>query len=194
MSTKHLSNRIDALSGMDLDALRKEFTSVLGRPTNSKDKESMIQQIGKRLLLGGKAPAAAPSDGAAPATQKAKTKAAREPDTTNGAKPSPFTADPRLPAPGSTIKVTHKKKDYECKFLGADGYEYAGERFRSLSAIASKILGGVAVNGFLWWGLIKRPAADAKPAAAPAKEPAKAKRAKGKKPARKAAKPTAKKS
>lgn len=195
MSTKHLSNRVDALAAMDLDALRKEFSRVLGRPTNSKDKESMVQQIGERLLHGKRVPTV---ETAAATTPKAKRQTRTAPTPGDAPKPSPFTQDPRLPAPGSTITVTHKKKEYSTKYLGADGFDYEGERYRSLSAIASRILGGASVNGFLWWGLIPKAAKPAAartegttPAEAPAKEPAapRAKRAaKAKKPARKGAK------
>ena len=174
-----ISKQIDGYRDLSLPDLRKEFLRVMGRPTNSGDKEGMVQKMSERLLTGGKTPPAQTEVATAPAaTEKGKGKAKRAPATADTA--SPFTADPRLPAPGSTIKVTHKGKEYAAKFLGADGFEVEGKRYRSLSAAASEILGGVAVNGFLWWGLIKRSAPTAKPEtprAPKAKRAAKAKKA-----------------
>jgi hypothetical protein len=183
-----LDQQIEALKALDLDGLRREYLLAFGHPTAAMDKDALVARITERIGLGGKGASAPkrkpgrPISGtptAAPATKAEG--GARQTTKPAG---SPFTQDPRLPAPGSTISVTHKGKTFETKFLGADGFEYRGERFRSLSAIASEILGGVAVNGFLWWGLTKPAARRADVAPKPAtKRPAKAKTAR--KPARK---------
>lgn len=78
-------------------------------------------------------------------------------------RPSKFLDDPRLPAVGTTIERVYKDKTYRVERTATD-FRYEGESFRSLSAIASKILGGASVNGFLWFGLTPRAAAKAKPA------------------------------
>ncbi|MBI4566479.1 MAG: DUF2924 domain-containing protein [Planctomycetes bacterium] len=39
---------------------------------------------------------------------------------------------------------------------GKDGFEMDGERYRSLSAIARKLMNGTSVNGFLFFGLLKQ--------------------------------------
>lgn len=69
--------------------------------------------------------------------------------------------DPRLPAAGETIVRPYKGKDYRVTVL-EDGFRYDGKEYRSLSALASEISGAESINGFLWFGLVKRPA---KPAA-----------------------------
>lgn len=69
--------------------------------------------------------------------------------------------DPRLPQPGTCIQRAYKGKVYELKILDA-GCELAGVAYRSLTA-AAKTLVGCEVNGFLFWGLVKR---SAKPAPA----------------------------
>lgn len=50
------------------------------------------------------------------------------------------TRDPRLPAVGTTLTRTYKGRDLEVKVL-ADGFEYNGETFRSLSGLARHIVG-----------------------------------------------------
>lgn len=75
-------------------------------------------------------------------------------------KPSAFLSDPRLPAVGETIRREYKGSTYEVVRRETD-FLYDGRSFRSLSAIASEILGGASVNGFLWFGLTPR--ANAKP-------------------------------
>ena len=63
-------------------------------------------------------------------------------------------ADPRLPAPGSVLRKEHDGEVHEITVLDA-GFEYRGERYRSLSRIA-KVVTGTAWNGFLWLGLASR--------------------------------------
>ena len=65
--------------------------------------------------------------------------------------------DPRLPAVGTEIVKTHKGEEHRVLVLD-DGFEYRGERFKSLSAVAKAATGQVW-NGYLWAGLIQRPAA-----------------------------------
>jgi hypothetical protein len=64
--------------------------------------------------------------------------------------------DPRLPSAGTVITRKFKDKTYEVKVSESD-FEFRGRKFASLSAIAKEIT-GAQTNGFLWFGLIKRPA------------------------------------
>jgi hypothetical protein len=61
--------------------------------------------------------------------------------------------DSRLPMPGSILIREHRGKTLLVRVLDA-GFEYDGQRFESLSAIAKKIT-GTKWNGFLFFGLIK---------------------------------------
>ena len=71
--------------------------------------------------------------------------------------PAPVTAksgrvrDPRIPAPGTMLKREYKGKEHAVKVL-ADGFDYKGEKYRSLSAIAVKIA-GCSWNGMVFFGL-----------------------------------------
>jgi Protein of unknown function (DUF2924) len=61
--------------------------------------------------------------------------------------------DSRLPMPGSVIVKQHKDKRITVRVLSS-GFEYDGNRFASLSAVARKIT-GTKWNGFLFFGLGK---------------------------------------
>ncbi len=65
----------------------------------------------------------------------------------------PCHRDPRLPPAGTVIRKMYKNGVHEVTVL-ADGFEYCGERFNSLSAIAKK-LSGMQANGFAFFGLAK---------------------------------------
>lgn len=60
-------------------------------------------------------------------------------------------ADPRLPAPGAAITRRYKGRTLNVTVL-ADGFEYAGERYPSLTAVA-KVITGSHINGFRFFGL-----------------------------------------
>src|SRR5690242_1854859 len=59
-------------------------------------------------------------------------------------------ADPRLPAPGGTVERRYKGRDIVVK-IRAEGFEYDGKLYKSLSAIAQEVT-GTKWNGFLFFG------------------------------------------
>ncbi|MCZ2341664.1 MAG: DUF2924 domain-containing protein [Bacteroidales bacterium] len=61
--------------------------------------------------------------------------------------------DPRLPLPGAALLREYKGKRYEV-IVHATDFEFEGERYRSLSAIAHKIT-GCHVNGFRFFNLVE---------------------------------------
>ncbi len=100
------------------------------------------------------------------ATKKAtptKKRAAKDAATAATAKALPRERDPRLRAIGTTITKEWHGKTMEVKCL-ADGFEFKGTTFKSLSALAKEASGFASVNGFLFFGLIPREAAKDKPA------------------------------
>ena len=54
--------------------------------------------------------------------------------------------DPRLPAPGTTFTREYKGKSLQVKVLEA-GFQFEGEQFPSLTALALKITGAKAISG-----------------------------------------------
>jgi len=65
----------------------------------------------------------------------------------------PRTGDGRLPPPGTILTRGYKGVVVRVQVL-ADGLECAGEKYRSLSAVAKAITGS-HVNGFAFFGLAK---------------------------------------
>ena len=60
--------------------------------------------------------------------------------------------DPRLPPVGSTITRTFKGRMLEV-LVTETGFEFEGEIFSSISALAKHITGHTAVNGWVWFRL-----------------------------------------
>jgi hypothetical protein len=60
--------------------------------------------------------------------------------------------DARLPAIGETIVKEHAGKEYHVTMLES-GFLHDGEEYGSLSAIAKKITGAKACNGYVFFGL-----------------------------------------
>lgn len=64
--------------------------------------------------------------------------------------------DPRIPAAGSAIVRTYKGKKLRVVVLEGDrGFEYEGQRYDTLSAVAKHITGS-HINGFRFFGLGKK--------------------------------------
>jgi Protein of unknown function (DUF2924) len=61
--------------------------------------------------------------------------------------------DSRLPLPGTILTRAYKGQELQILVL-PDGFEYAGRKFKSLSAVAKEITGSHC-NGFLFFGLKK---------------------------------------
>ena len=80
----------------------------------------------------------------------------------------------RLPAIGSRITKEWHGKTLEVKCL-ADGFEFRGATYKSLSAVAKAASGFPSVNGFLFFGLIPREPAKETPAKTKGAKPATAK-------------------
>lgn len=57
--------------------------------------------------------------------------------------------DPRLPAPGTVLTRSHGGAEHRVAVL-ADGFEYQGERYRSLSKLA-RVITGTPWNGYLFF-------------------------------------------
>ena len=62
--------------------------------------------------------------------------------------------DPRLPAPGKALVREFDGKKHTVK-VHADGFEYRGKTYRSLSAVA-KVISGCIWNGYGFFGLLEK--------------------------------------
>jgi len=68
---------------------------------------------------------------------------------------APITTHSRLPAPGTAMVRQYKGRTLQVLVL-TDGFEFEGERYKSLSAVAKKIT-GAHVNGYRFFGLEGKP-------------------------------------
>jgi hypothetical protein len=92
---------------------------------------------------------------AAPKTRKQPAKTTTAPKRT----PKPTDRDPRLPAVGTTLEREFKGKTIKVK-ITAEGFEYDGTTFKSISACARHIT-GYMISGPVFFRLVepKRPEA-----------------------------------
>ena len=158
----NVSREVATMERMTVRELREKYAEVFGEAARSGNKQWLVKRIAWRLqanaegdlserarqralelsndadlrVTAPKAPA--PTPGAAERT-------ARKRVSTNG--------DHRLPMPGTLLTREYKGESVQVMVL-ADGFEYAGEVFKSLSAVTRAIT-GTHRNGYHFFGLKK---------------------------------------
>jgi hypothetical protein len=152
-----LDKEMAALEKMTAGQLAERFAEVFGETTHSRHRTYLIRKILWKLQ-------AREAGGLTErALKRAKELAADAelrvmPPPTLDQKPvsgfstsAPVTRDRRLPLAGSSLVRDYQGRRLEV-FVRADGFEFEGERFRSLSAVARKIT-GTHCNGFRFFNL-----------------------------------------
>lgn len=144
--------QLAALEVMSVSELAAKHLELYGEPTRSRNKAYLRKRLSWRvqeLAEGGLSPKAIEriAELGDELPVRWRMRQAEQPE------PKPVTSqrDPRLPAVGSTITRIHQGEAHEV-LIQADGFEYRGERFKSLSAIAKRIT-NVAWNGFEFFNL-----------------------------------------
>ncbi|MCP4678721.1 MAG: DUF2924 domain-containing protein [Deltaproteobacteria bacterium] len=139
--------QITALETMSLGELQARYQELYGEMTRSRNKGYLkkrlagrIQRLAEKKATKTKIAYQKPKEKKPPA-KKARTDKPR---------------DPRLPDPGTVIIKEYKDVTHEVKVLNR-GFEHQGTYYKSLSRLAKEITGSIW-NGFLFFGLIKRPA------------------------------------
>lgn len=150
--------------------LREKYHAVFGEPTRAGSKDWLFKRIAWRIQ------ALAEGDLSERARRRAeflardadlRTTAPREPaaSVVNGAsgavgrngggdvKPAPAILDERVPPPGTVLTRVYRGQAYHV-VVRDDGFEYDGQVFRSLSAIA-KLITGSHWNGLLFFNIAK---------------------------------------
>ncbi len=148
--------------------LVRRYVALFGKPARSKHRAFLQRRLAWKLqeqAYGGLAPAAtrklaeltALLNPLAEMAARAKRAAW---DGTGGNRRSsrrrhrPRLREIRLPMPGSLIRRVYKGREIVARVLD-NGFEYDGQRYRSLSAIA-KVITGAHWNGLLFFGLISQ--------------------------------------
>jgi Protein of unknown function (DUF2924) len=158
-----LIDDIAALGHLSLAELRRRYAERFGEPAHSCHKPHLVRRLAWRLQAlaeGGlserarhrssdladeadlrlTAPRPNPADLATQTALRAATVAG--------------TADERLPRPGTILTRRYKGALLQVKVL-PHGFEFAGSRYRSLSAVAKAITGSHC-NGFLFFRLARK--------------------------------------
>jgi hypothetical protein len=155
-----VDKEVAAMQRMTVNELREKFAEVCGEPTKVRNKPCLIKRIAWRLQAneyGGlseralqrareianfadlrlTAPRAGTSSASAPASARSWRDKRR--------------CDKRLPMPGTVITRRYKGKTIEVQVLDG-GFEYQGQRYKSLTAVAKKVT-GAHWSGNLFFGL-----------------------------------------
>jgi hypothetical protein len=149
-----LEAQLDQLRAMNPGQLQHHWTEVFGRPMRTTNPDHLRHRIARRLqtlALGGLSERAlaraaeiageAVLNGELPLGSEDRKRRRRR-------------ADPRLPGPGTELVRVYRDRTVVVTVL-ANGFEYEGQRYSSLSAIARAVT-GTAWNGLVFFGLAKR--------------------------------------
>jgi hypothetical protein len=155
----NVAREVAALARMTPGQLRDKYAAVFGETTAARNRTWLVRRIAWRLQ------ALAEGDLSERARQRA-AELARDADLRvvppaeraatillgqTRTREVRFESDVRLPPPGTVLTRRYKGDDVQVKILPG-GFEYAGEVFGSLSAVAKAVTGSHC-NGFLFFRL-----------------------------------------
>ncbi len=153
----NIDQQVAAMQRMTVGQLRSKYAEVFGEPTNGRHKQWLVRRIAWRVQ------ALAEGDLSERARQRA-AELANDADLRllppRITKPVPATAcastasDDRLPMPGTIITRPYKGQTLQVRVL-PDGFEFEGETYKSLSAMAKTITGSHC-NGYHFFRLAGR--------------------------------------
>jgi hypothetical protein len=155
----NVGKEVAALQRMTVKQLRQRYAEVFGEDTNGHNKAWLVKRIAWRLqaLAEGdlsertRRRAAELANDADLRLSPPKAKpASAEPQRTKTASLR-FKLDDRLPLPGTIITRDYKGEKLQVKVL-PHGFEFEGEVYKSLSAVAKAITGSHC-NGYLFFRL-----------------------------------------
>ena len=156
----NVEKELAALKRMTPAELRVKYAEVCGEPSRSGNKQWLVKRVIWRMQ------ANAEGDISERARRRAleiandadlRLKAPRPPKTPTPpagrdvVQTVPFTGTGRVPMPGSVITRQYKGRDIQVAVV-QDGFEFEGDRYKSLSAVA-KVVTGTHTNGFLFFKL-----------------------------------------
>lgn len=157
----NLAKELAALEQMTVGQLQQRYADVFGEAVRSRHKQYLIRRIAWRLQAnaeGGLSERALRraeelADVADVRVTPPRGRIAADPAPRVGTPSRP--SDPRLPPAGAAITRKYKGQTLTVTVL-ADGFEYAGERYPSLAAVAKAITGS-HMNGFRFFKIEGNP-------------------------------------
>ena len=160
--TSDIGKQIAVLRQMTVRELREKYEEVFGEPTRAGNKDFLFKRIAWRLqsLVEGDLSERARRRAAEIARDAdIRTTIPRPPKVSPGAErrtvtaPAPHIADERVPPPGTVLTRGYRNRAYDVTVL-TNGFEYDGQVYRSLSAVA-KVITGSHWNGLLFFKIAK---------------------------------------
>ena len=159
----NIDKEVAQMQRMTVGELKQKFAEVCREEPRSRNKQWMIKRLAWKLQAreyGGLSEAALRrakeiadmcdlSDLRLTAPRESKSSISVPTDAV-----LPIALDKRLPMPGTLLTRNYKGQTICVKVL-ADGFEFEGERFKSLSAVAKRIT-GKHWNGYHFFGLAKK--------------------------------------
>lgn len=156
----NIAKEVSAMERMTVHELRGKYADVFGEKTNGRNKQWLIKRIAWRMQanvegdLSERARRRAmelanDSDLRVTMPREPKTEE-RLPDVTKRVQ---IAGDNRLPLPETILKREYKGRTVRVKVL-VDGFEFEGERYKSLTAVA-KAITGKHWNGYHFFNLRK---------------------------------------
>ncbi len=142
----NVAKELAALQKLSVGDLRERYTELFQETTQARNRPWLIKRIIWRmqsLEQGGLSERALQRARELAATSDLRVTAPTRHNTTEGATTRTIecpVAPARTPLPGMLITRRYKGQLIQVRIL-ADGFEYLGERYRSLSAIAKQITG-----------------------------------------------------
>ena len=155
--TLNVEKELAAMRRMTVSELQAKFAEVHGEQPRGRNKQWLIKRIAWRMQAneeGGLSERALRRAAELANIADLRLTAPRAPNHKKSAhadRPRPTSLDPRLPLPGTAITRKYKGETYHVTVLG-DGFEFEGERYKSLSAVA-KAITGTHWNGYHFFGL-----------------------------------------
>jgi hypothetical protein len=156
----NLAKELATLERMTVSQLQQRYAEVFGETVRSRHRQYLIRRIAWRLQANAEGGL---SERAQRRAEELATVADVRATPPKGgvsgnptARTSPATvatrsSDPRLPPVGAAITRDYRGRRIAVTIV-ADGFEYEGERYRSLTAVAKAITGS-HINGFRFFGL-----------------------------------------
>jgi hypothetical protein len=156
----NMKKEVAALEAMTVGQLHERYAEVFGEPVRSRHKKYLVRRIAWRLQANAEGGLSERALRRAEELANVADVRATPPKGGLSANPtartSPATvatrsSDPRLPPVGAAITRDYRGRRIAVTIL-ADGFEYLGDRYRSLTAVAEAITSS-HINGFRFFGL-----------------------------------------
>jgi hypothetical protein len=148
--------QLAALETMSVGQLAEKWRELYGEPTRTRNKDYLKKRLAWRIqeLAEGGLSASALARITELGDQMPERWRMRLAPTDATPAPALEPRDPRIPPVGTVLRRVFQGVAHEVTVC-SEGFEYAGQRFKTLSAVAKHIT-GTPWNGFLFFGLKKR--------------------------------------